>query len=647
MAESGMESYALQPRRRSLRALWHTVGRQFATRVTLAGIQATALFGLLLLLQFAAGVLTSLNSISGSWLDNANLVMIGALVAPPALLALWTVFGPQRFAVRLPLSLWLIAAFNWAIAYGVERSSGQGHSADLMIAVSWGGAFCFMQAPLWALRAVRRWRLRAIAVDSTSPAASATPTAQFTLRALLGWTLSIAVSLAALRFMSPPEGIDPEEIIVNFQGAGMIAAMLVLGGLPVMASAWILLADGRRLILRAVLTILVLAGLGIALAGFWISNSPVIVVCIEAGAILNGRISLGVARACGYRLCRPIKKAANAPHRPAAPAPFARRRFAVAAVPLLTAAAGLSCLVPHVREIWRRADETKQWRQVGVEVGFDDAGRLTLARIARETPSDDLLRAIARLPELESVDLSDQPVDRRQLALLTPLSRLRSLTLACTQVTDADLDCLVQFPDLNFLDLTGTAVTDAGMERLKRLSKLTSVHLNLTDLSDAGLATLADLPKLQVIEAELTAVTKAGAAEFLKKRPRTKLGFGASDSLLAGSLSVRKVVYENRSMGGYSMGIAQVTPRLQRLHASGKTVVNGRTATVTDAGLARLADQTELEEIDLRQSGVTDQGLAAIAKLKSLKRLDVRGTAVTAQGAARLVQALPDCEVLR
>ncbi len=643
MADSGMECYASQPRRRSHRALWHAQGRQLAARMTLAGIQTTALFGLLLLLQLAAGVLTPLSSSSGSWLDNANLVMIGALVAPPALLALWTVFGPQRFAVRLPVSLWLIAAFSWAIAYGQERSSGQGNSADLLIAASWGGAFFFAQVPLWALRGVRRWRLRAIAVDSTSHAvASATPTAQFTLRALLGWTLSIAVSLAALRFMSPPEGIDAEDIIVIFEGVGVVAAMLVLGGLPVIASAWILLAEGRRLVLRAVLIVLVLAGLGIALAGSGTNIRPFILVYIEAGAILNGLISLGVARACGYRLCRPIKKAADAPHRPAVQAPLARRRFAFAAAPLLASAAGLSCLVPHVREIWRRADETKQWRQVGVEVGFDDAGRLTLARIARETPSDDLLRAIAGLPELESVDLSDQPIDRRQLALLAPLSGLRSLTLARTRVTDADLDGLVQFPELSFLDLTGAAVTDAGMDRLKQLTKLRAVHLNLTDLSDAGLAVLADMPQLHVIEAELTAVTKAGAAEFLKKRPQSELTFGASDALLAHSLSVQKTVHF-----GLGMGISEMKPKLKRLHARGKTVINGITATVTDAGLARLADQTELEELDLRESGVTDQGLTALSKLKALKRLDVRGTVVTEQGAARLAQALPECEVVR
>lgn len=645
MADSGMVYYASQPGGRSLLALWHALGRQLAARVTLAGAMTAALFGLLILLQLAAGVLTSLDgSNSGSWRDDINLMLIGALVAPPALLAVWTVFGPQRFAVRLPASLWLNAAFCQAISYGVDRSSahGQGHFAGVMIAVSWTAAFFFAQGPLWVLRAVRRWRLRAIAADPTSQSASATPRAQFTVRTLLGWTLSIALSLAALRWMSLPNGADAEEIVVYFEAASMIAAGLVLGGLPVIASAWILLAEGRRPIFRAVLLALVVMGLAVALAGFSFNDSPFVVASIETGAILNGLIGVGLARACGYRLCRPSKKGADAPHRPAVQTPLSRRRFAIAAGPLLAAAVGVCCLVPQQRELWRRADETKQWGQVGVEVGFDDAGRLTSARFLHAAPSDDLLRAVALLTELESVDLSDLPVDRRQLALLAPLRGLRSLTLARTQVTDADLDGLAQFPDLSFLDLTGAAVSDAGMKSLKQLTKLKAVHLNLTDLSDLGLATLENVPQLQVIEAQLTAVTKAGAADFSKKRPQSEITFGASDALLAHSLSVQKTVHF-----GLGMGISETKPKLKRLHARGNVVANGISATVTDAGLARLADQSELEELDLRESGVTDQGLTALSKQKTLKRLDLRGTAVSEQGAARLAQALPECEVLR
>lgn len=645
MADSGMDCHASQPAGISLRALCLAAVRQLAARTSWAGAQAAALFGLLVLLQLAVGVLSSFESSdSGSWRDYIDLMMIGATVAPPALLALWTVFGPQRFAVRLPLSLWLNAAFCQAISYGVERSSGHGlgQSEGLMIAASWTAAFVFAQGPLWMLRSVRRWRLRAIAANPTSQAASATPRIQFTLRALLGWTLSIALSLAALRWMSLPNGADADEIIDYFESAGMIAAMLVLGGLPVIASAWILLAEGHRPIFRAVLLALVVTGLAVALAGFSMSESPYIVASIETGAILNGLIGLGLARVCGYRLCRTSKKRVDAPLHPAPQVPLSRRRFAFAAVPLMAVAAGLTCLVPHQRELWRRADETKQWRQLGVVVGFDDAGRLTSARFASNTPSDGLLRAVALLTELESVDLSDQPVDRRQLVLLAPLRGLRSLTLARTRVTDADLDGLAQFPDLSFLDLTGTTVTDSGMESLKQFRKLKAVHLNVTDLSDVGLAALADVPQLQVIEAQLTAVTNAGAADLLKKRPKSQLTYGASDALLAHSLSVQKTMHF-----GLGVGISEMTPKLKRLHARGNVVANGISATVTDAGLARLADQTELEELDLRESGVTDQGVTALAKLKSLKRLDVRGTAVTDRGAARLVQSLPGCEVLK
>lgn len=69
---------------------------------------------------------------------------------------------------------------------------------------------------------------------------------------------------------------------------------------------------------------------------------------------------------------------------------------------------------------------------------------------------------------------------------------------------------------------------------------------------------------------------------------------------------------------------------------------------VTDEGLAFLvARQTELEELDLRDSGVTDKGLWLLRTLTGLKHLDVRGAPVTEEGVARLAGVLPDCEILR
>lgn len=635
MADSGIEGYASPAQGGSVRALQRILPRRHGPRLDTLGVQTTLLFGLLLLLQITCGVLAPWGVSLGSSWDYVHMATMGASLAPPTLLALWAVFGPQRVAVRLPLALWLTTIMYLATAYGEKRNSGE-LTNGLLVGTAWLATFLLIQLPLWLLRAVRRWRLTATADEPVATGAHAhrcnesLPSGQFTLRALLGWILAAAVSLAALRCLSPTTNFDAAELLLMAE-AGFVGALIALPGLPIVALAWILLADGRRVVLRTTLCVLTLVGLAIGLWVVWVSAPDIEEVCalasVEAGTILIGLVTLSVVRACGYRLRRRPKQADAVTRLQGSSAhvPLSRWRFVVAAAPMLAIAAVLACSTPERFEIWRRADVTARWRERGVQVVFDDDGRITSAQCRSKTLSDDELRSIVDLADLESLDLNGTSLNHRQLALLAPLVGLRSLTLSHTHVTDSDLKHLVHFPELSFLDLTGTAVTDAGMKRLTRLRKLRALHLNITELSDAGLATLAEVPQLQVLEAELTAVSKTGAASFLKKRPRAQLTYGATDSLLARSLYVRKEMYKYLGMGARSIGIAQIPLKLKRLHARGKVIVNGAKSTVTNAGLASLVDQAEREELDLRESGVTDQGLTAISKLKSLKRLGCAG----------------------
>jgi len=233
----------------------------------------------------------------------------------------------------------------------------------------------------------------------------------------------------------------------------------------------------------------------------------------------------------------------------------------------------------------------------------------------------------------------------RQLALLAPLSRLQHLNLAGADVTDAGLKHLNKFPQLASLNLIGTQITDGGLKELAALRKLHTLRLDLTDVSDEGLAALEQFPALESVSAQLTAVSAAGAANFRKSRPQANIDVGACDAFFA-----------PRSFYAYAdrAAVAAKFIQVKRLHARGKTVVNGVARGVSDASLALLFDaQRELEDLDLRESEVTDQGLKMLATLgslgtlKKLKRLDLRGAPVTEQGAAKLARALPECEILR
>src|SRR3569623_221075 len=236
----------------------------------LDGVRTAILFGLLLAIQFGAAVLTPLNQtdLSDFW-EGFTLFAVGTSLAVPPLLAVWAVFGPQRVAVRLPLTLWLAAAGNLCTVRGLKSNSGVDNEALILINAAWLLAFALFQLPLWLLRAIRRWRLEhpsrwAAAVDEAANAgrqSALQSTSQFSIRSLLGWTLAAACLFAALRALAPQGGLDAQELISLLLEAGFISLFVALGGLPVVALSWIVLADGRRLALRLELSMLTLLSL--------------------------------------------------------------------------------------------------------------------------------------------------------------------------------------------------------------------------------------------------------------------------------------------------------------------------------------------------------------------------------------------------
>ena len=128
---------------------------------------------------------------------------------------------------------------------------------------------------------------------------------------------------------------------------------------------------------------------------------------------------------------------------------------------------------------------------------------------AREV--DVLLKDINGL-SLIHLDLSNAQVTDEHLKELT---KLRTLILPRTQVTDAGLEHLKGLRELVYLSLAFTQVTDAGLEHLKGLRELKRLGLSGTHVTDAGLEHLLGLPQLEQLNLAGTKVTDTGL-EHLK-----------------------------------------------------------------------------------------------------------------------------------
>jgi uncharacterized membrane protein len=87
--------------------------------------------------------------------------------------------------------------------------------------------------------------------------------------------------------------------------------------------------------------------------------------------------------------------------------------------------------------------------------------------LSRTGVSDQGLKVLAEMPNLEHLDLRGTSVGDEGLRALAGLDRLETLGLYGTQVTDAGLVAIEALPSLRRLHLGGTAVTEAGREGLR------------------------------------------------------------------------------------------------------------------------------------------------------------------------------------
>ncbi len=610
-------------------------------------LQTAILLWVLLAVQFAATALTPFG-LADLDASSKMFLLIGISFSQPALLAVWTVFGPQRAAVRLPLSLWISAAGGLSLMGGVSANAGFNDAEVLLLGAAWSLAFFVFQPALWLIRAVRRWRLeRPPTIAANVSRREQKLTRQFSLRALLGWIFAAALLLGAFRAFAPDISMDREATFDLLPEAGFIGISIALAGLPVVALAWIILAEGRRLTLRIILCLLIVLGLAAGCNAFGFLNDlldPEATLLVEAGALFNGFIAFGVLRGCGYRLQRNSRNCAeSAVQIPLTRATMSHRRFAFALAPVVAMAASLASFVPGRLEQWRQAEIRADWRRSDLEVAFADDGAVERLRCnQRAAITDDICRRIAGLGKLRALDLTGSTLSDRQLILLSSLSNLEELNLSSTAITDEGVKQLRKFPRLASLTLMNTSISNRGLSHLQESPGLRELKLCLTDVSDDGLPALAQLHNLKTVDLRLTAVTAAGVEKIANSRPRTKIEFGACDALVK-----RLPTIELFHRGTLGVGVSFTRMKLKRLHARGKTAVNGVMVAVTDGALNFLASHTELEELDLRESAVSDKGIMTLGKLKNLKRLDLRGAAVTESGAAKLARVLPDCEILR
>ncbi|MBX3415762.1 MAG: protein kinase [Pirellulales bacterium] len=300
-----------------------------------------------------------------------------------------------------------------------------------------------------------------------------------------------------------------------------------------------------------------------------------------------------------------------------------------------------------------RLDDLKQRHELPL-------GRFRLRAIDlshRAQITDDDLRQVAGLTDVESLLLAGTGVTDAGLASIAAAKSLRELDLSQTAVSDRGVAALAALPALEQLFLTDTTIGDDAVRSLRRLEYLSHLGLAGTKVTQASLADLAHMPALRWLSlarvplddrvlAELsqgkswtelsiegTSLTDAGIEELRGALPECKV---AADPLDPQRLAARWVVEQG---GAVKLADDVLVDRLSALPRDACTVVSvdlKEADRLRGDVLAELAPCVALVEIDLSGTRTGDRELASIGNFPQLRALRLRGTRVTDAGLTHL-----------
>jgi hypothetical protein len=577
-------------------------------------IQVRVLIAMLVAIHLAMALLlnpTGLPGNVGPLQTRATLACIGALIAQPALLALWAALGPQTLVRRWSLVLAVLGCLTLAHQFAEVNNAGRaGQPGQTMQPLTWLVAFLVCQLVLWAPRRKFRWRIESIGgagrlADSAGR--------QFSMAALLAAMAGLAVFLAALRWIQPASSFA-EWPLHLMRVAAMGAVMALPGSLAILV-VWLILMEGPRRRGRwfiAFFGLIVMTAVAAAVAVFGSPGEVGELVFVLLGTILCAAGSALVVRLCGYRLVRTVaagETETDDVHEPL-PAESARRRFSLAAAGMCLLLAALAAIVPWRVNLWQERAEVRDWVASGLNPAF----------------------AHGEVVQLHALAGTATRIGPATIARINACRHLQRLSLSGPMVTDDTLELLGGLPYLTRLSLVGARITDEGLRYLGKFRNLNSLDLRMTDVADDGLIALAGLRGLMTVDLGHTRVTPEGAAWLQAQRRGLSVSATTSDATLR---ELSHLLRERRTR----MSEPESMPATFMVRAEGSAV--------TDGGLTALRGLTNVAELDLTDARLTNAAVDELGTLRGLKKLVVRGTGITDAGIDALRQKLPDCEIAR
>src|SRR5215475_543293 len=280
--------------------------------------------------------------------------------------------------------------------------------------------------------------------------------------------------------------------------------------------------------------------------------------------------------------------------------------------------------------IW--AIDTAWISKLGGKIESDAAGRILAVNLRGAWINDVEMIDLARLPDLERLDLSHTRISDEGMLNLKPAPKIRELKLYYSEwITDHGLAAIKQWKHLKRLDLRGTRISDGTLEIVSGLTGLEALDIAQTEVTDVGLENLITLVNLKELSAGRGRLTNAGLVALRLLPTLTILD-------LSGARPTPPDAPTGRGAGsGFPEETIKAMQELKDLR-----VLYLGFSDITPAALGALSSLEKVERLGLQGcSRVDDSALAELQRWKSLKYLDVQETKATEKGVAALKGTRP------
>jgi hypothetical protein len=283
------------------------------------------------------------------------------------------------------------------------------------------------------------------------------------------------------------------------------------------------------------------------------------------------------------------------------------------------------------------AADTNWIAKLGGKMERDAGGKIVAVNLRGCWINDAEMIELARMPDLERLDLSHTRISDEGMLNLKPAPKIKDLKLFYAEwITDQGLTAIKEWKHLKRLDLRGTRISDGTLETVSKITGLEALDIAHTEVTDVGLENLITLINLKELAVGKGRLSNAGLT-MVRMLP------GLIRLDLSGA---RATSPDNPGGRGGGAGVPEETLKAIAELTELRILQFGYSAINAD-GLRTLAVLEKIEKLGLQGcSRVDDAALAELAKWKGLKYLDVQEAPVTENGMAMLKAAKPGLKII-